>query len=63
MVDSEKLCGLVSGLGRGCEMRKLRVNMGRNKAMSLISKPKRRRIGNGVCLMYLGSPVAKGEAW
>ena len=34
MADSEeKLCGLVSGFGRVCERRKLRMNVGKSKVM------------------------------
>ena len=33
VADSEKLCRLVSEFGRVCERRKLRVNVGKSKAM------------------------------
>ena len=39
--DSEKLCRLVSELGRVCERRKLKVNVGKSKVM------KCSRYGNG----------------
>ena len=39
--DSEKLCRLVSELGRVCERRKLRVNVGKSKVMRCS------RYGNG----------------
>ena len=68
MADSEeKLCRLVSEFGRACERRKLRVNVGKSKAMRCS------RYGNGVrmhvilngepleevdCFKYLWSQVA-----
>ena len=68
MADSEeKLCGLVIEFGRVCERRKLRVNVGKSKAMRCS------RYGNGDrmhvilngepfeevdCFKYLGSQVA-----
>ena len=68
MADSEeKLCRLVSEFGRICEIRKLRVNIGKSKVMRCS------RYGNGGrmpvilngepleevdCLKYLGSQVA-----
>ena len=65
--SKEKLCRLVSGFGRVCERRKLRVNVGKSKVMRCS------RYGNGGrmhvilngepleevdCFMYLGSEVA-----
>ena len=41
----EKLCGLVSEFGRVCEIRKLRMNVGKSKVMRCS------RYGNGVQCM------------
>ena len=67
VADSEKLCTLVSEVGRVCDRRKLRVNEGKSKVMrcsrygnegrmhvTLNSEP----LEEVDCFKYLGSQVA-----